>query len=163
MAEAATDTISRPARWLDRAFEILEFLRVNRQRMRPNEISSETGAPRSSVYELVDLLLSHGMLDYQDGDGRVFLGQRLYFLGRCRAVRFDAECNRMLVRLAEETRETAQMCPYRHALPGCAQRIRSPTSSDLSRQSVECCQRHPKSWVSAQRRAQLRKLGHAGR
>lgn len=112
MAEGAGDSVTRRTRGLDRAFEILEFLRVKRQPMRPNEIASEIGAPRSSVYELVNLLLSHGMLDYQGGDGRVFLGRRLYFLGTAYAEQFDLmrECDRMLVRLAEETRETAQMC-----------------------------------------------------
>lgn len=112
MTEAGGDTVSRRTRGLDRAFEILEFLRVKRQPMRPNEIASEIGAPRSSVYELVNLLLSHGMLDYQGGDGRIFLGRRLYFLGTAYAEQFDLmrECDRMLVRLAEETRETAQMC-----------------------------------------------------
>lgn len=112
MAEAASDGVARRMRGLDRAFEILEFLRAKRQPMRPNEIAAEIGAPRSSVYELVNLLLSHGMLDYQGGDGRVFLGRRLYFLGTAYAEQFDLmrECDRMLGRLAEETRETAQMC-----------------------------------------------------
>ncbi|KXG87384.1 IclR family transcriptional regulator [Agrobacterium bohemicum] len=112
MAETVGETASRRTRGLDRAFEILEFLRVKRQSMRPNEIASEIGAPRSSVYELVNLLLSHGMLDYQGGDGRVNLGRRLYFLGTAYAEQFDLmrECERMLVHLAEETRETAQMC-----------------------------------------------------
>ncbi|MBB6487001.1 IclR family transcriptional regulator [Rhizobium lusitanum] len=112
MAETGVDTISRRTRGLDRAFEILEFLRVKRQPMRPNEIAAEIGAPRSSVYELVNLLLSHGMLDYYGGDGRVFLGRRLYFLGTAYAEQFDLmrECERMLGHLAEETRETAQMC-----------------------------------------------------
>lgn len=112
MAEAAVDTVSRRTRGLDRAFEILEFLRVKRQPMRPNEIAAEIGAPRSSVYELVNLLLSHGMLDYYQGDGRVFLGRRLYFLGTAYAEQFDLmrECERMLSHLAEKTRETAQMC-----------------------------------------------------
>ena len=112
MTDAEADTVSRRTRGLDRAFEILEFFRVKRQPMRPNEIASEIGAPRSSVYELVNLLLSHGMLDYQGGDGRVYLGRRLYFLGMAYTEHFDLmrECDRMLVRLAEETRETAQMC-----------------------------------------------------
>ena len=112
MAEPVSANATRRTRGLDRAFEILEFLRVRRQPMRPNEIAAEIGAPRSSVYELVNLLLRHGMLDYQGGDGRIFLGRRLYFLGTAYAEQFDLmrECDRMLVRLAEETRETAQMC-----------------------------------------------------
>lgn len=112
MADTAEAMTPKRARGLDRAFDILEFLRVKRQPMRPNEIASEIDAPRSSVYELVNLLLRHGMLDYQGGDGRVFLGRKLYFLGTAYAEQFDfmRECDRALVRLAEETRETAQMC-----------------------------------------------------
>lgn len=112
MVEAAGDLVSRRTRGLDRAFEILEFLRVKRKPMRPNEIASEIQAPRSSVYELVNLLLSHGMLEYEGDDGRVYLGRRLYFLGTAYAEQFDLmrECDRMLVRLSQETRETAQMC-----------------------------------------------------
>ncbi|MBW9065868.1 IclR family transcriptional regulator [Rhizobium herbae] len=112
MADGAEDIVSRRTRGLDRAFEILEFLRTKRQPMRPNEIAVEIGAPRSSVYELINLLLRHGMLDYQGGDGRVFLGRKLYFLGTAYADQFDLmrESEDTLVRLAEETRETAQMC-----------------------------------------------------
>ena len=112
MVEATADTVSRRTRGIDRAFEIPEVMRVKRQPMRPNEIASGIGAPRSSVYELVNLLLNNGMLDYHGGDGRVYLGRRLYFLGTAYAEQFDLmrECDGMLVRLAEETRETAQMC-----------------------------------------------------
>lgn len=80
--------------------------------MRPNEIATEIGAPRSSVYELINLLLRHGMLEYRGGDGRVFLGRKLYFLGTAYAEQFDLmrDCEDILTRLAEETRETAQMC-----------------------------------------------------
>ena len=112
MANGAEDIVSRRSRGLDRAFEILEILRLRRQAMRPNEIAIAIKAPRSSVYELVNLLLRHGMLEYHDEDGRVFLGRKLYFLGTAYADRFDLmrECDAMLTHLAENTRETAQMC-----------------------------------------------------
>jgi DNA-binding IclR family transcriptional regulator len=99
-------------RGLDRAFEILEFLRVRQQPMRPNEIAGPIGAPRSSVYELVNLLLRHGMLEYCGGDGRVFLGRRLFFLGNAYAQRLDLfrEAEELLIRLAENTGETSQLC-----------------------------------------------------
>ena len=112
MASGTEDVVVRRTRGLDRAFEILEFLRDRRQPMRPNEIAVAIGAPRSSVYELVNLLLRHHMLEYRDDDGRVFLGRKLYFLGTVYAEQFDLmhECDTMLTHLAEETRETAQMC-----------------------------------------------------
>ncbi|MBB4186354.1 DNA-binding IclR family transcriptional regulator [Sinorhizobium terangae] len=108
----AVDTVNRRARGLDRAFEILDFLRLQRQPLRPNEIAQGIGAPRSSVYELVNLLIRQGVIEYRGEDGRVFLGRKLYFLGAAYAEQFDLmrECEHLLARIAEETRETAQMC-----------------------------------------------------
>ncbi len=112
MTETVGEVVTRRTRGLDRAFEILEFLRVRRQPMRPNEIAGAIGAPRSSVYELVNLLLRHGMLEYRGSDGRIFLGRKVYFLGQAYAEQFDLmrECETMLSRLAADTRETAQLC-----------------------------------------------------
>lgn len=108
----AEDSTNRRARGLDRAFELLDFLRLKREPLRPNEIAAALGAPRSSVYELVNLLLRQGILEYRGGDGRVFLGRRLYFLGTAYAEQFDLmrEGDALLLHLAEETRETAQLC-----------------------------------------------------
>jgi DNA-binding IclR family transcriptional regulator len=112
MDDVTVETVNRRARGLDRAFEILQHLRLRRQPLRPNEIAAGIGAPRSSVYELVNLLLRQGALEYRDEDGRVFLGRKLYFFGAAYAEQFDLmrECERLLAKLAEETRETAQMC-----------------------------------------------------
>ncbi|WP_269931102.1 IclR family transcriptional regulator [Aminobacter sp. HY435] len=112
MDQVPDDMISKRARGLDRAFAILNFLRLKRQPMRPNEIASGIGAPRSSVYELVNLLMRQGILEYRGDDGRVFLGRKLYFLGVAYSEQFDLmrECDKLLTHIAEETRETAQMC-----------------------------------------------------
>ncbi|MEO5321761.1 IclR family transcriptional regulator [Mesorhizobium sp. CC13] len=112
MDDVRDDMTSRRARGLDRAFEILNFLRLKRTPLRPNEIASGIGAPRSSVYELVNLLMRQGILEYRGDDGRVFLGRKLYFLGMAYAEQFDLmrECDKLLTHIAEETRETAQMC-----------------------------------------------------
>lgn len=112
MAEQMEEAGSKRTRGLDRAFEILEYLRTHRQPIRPNELAIAMGAPRSSIYELVNLLLRHGMLEYSGGDGRVFLGRKLYFLGNVYSEQFDLmrECDISLTHLAEQTRETAQMC-----------------------------------------------------
>jgi DNA-binding IclR family transcriptional regulator len=104
--------ISRRMRGLDRAFEILDFLRATKKPARPNEIAAGIDAPKSTAYELVNLLLKAGVLEYADNDGRVFLGRKLYFLGLVYQQQFDLtrECRAYLVRIAKETRETAQFC-----------------------------------------------------
>ncbi|MCF3640397.1 IclR family transcriptional regulator [Rhizobium sp. TRM95111] len=106
------DITGKRARGLDRAFEILDHLRLARTPMKPNEIASQIGAPRSSVYELVNLLLRNGIVEYSGGDGRIFLGRKLYFLGAAYENHFDfsRECEKALERVAGETRETAQLC-----------------------------------------------------
>lgn len=112
MDAIADDAGGKRARGLDRAFEILDFLRQKRQALKPNEIAAQIGAPRSSVYELVNLLLRNGILEFTGGDGRVYLGRKLYFLGAAYENHFDftRECEAALERLAGETRETAQFC-----------------------------------------------------
>lgn len=112
MEATGEDGVNRRSRGLDRAFEMLEYLRTCREPMRPNEIASVIGAPRSTVYELVNLLLGHGVLEYRGGDGRVFLGRKLYFLGKAYADQFDLvrESDALLSQIALETRETSQLC-----------------------------------------------------
>lgn len=104
--------INRRMRGLDRAFEILDFLRTTKKPARPNEIAAGIDAPKSTAYELVNLLIKAGALEYADNDGRVFLGRKLYFLGLVYQQQFDLtrECRAFLARVAEETRETAQFC-----------------------------------------------------
>ncbi|MAY61699.1 MAG: IclR family transcriptional regulator [Rhizobiales bacterium] len=103
---------AKRARGLDRAFEILDFLREQKSPMRPNEIAVQIGAPRSSVYELVNLLLRNEVLELAGADGRVFLGRKLFFLGAAYEEQFDftRECEAALEMIARETRETAQFC-----------------------------------------------------
>lgn len=112
MEPAKTDPVAKRARGLERAFEILDFLRISRMPANPNEIATHIKAPRSSVYELVNLLLGLGVLEYSDNEGRVYLGRKLYFLGAAYEDHFDfmRDCDRVLAKVAEETRETAQFC-----------------------------------------------------
>ncbi len=103
---------AKRTRGLDRAFAILDFLRLNREAANPNEISLHIGAPRSSVYEVVRLLLQNGILEPAGAGGRVFLGRKLYFLGAAYEDHFNFmhECDGMLERVVEATSETAQFC-----------------------------------------------------
>ncbi|MFK4826017.1 IclR family transcriptional regulator [Paenochrobactrum sp. BZR 588] len=112
MEPVQTEPTAKRSRGLERAFEILDFLRKSRAPANPNEIATHIKAPRSTVYELVNLLLNLDVLEYSDNEGRVYLGRKLYFLGAAYEDHFDfmRECDRVLEKVAEETRETAQFC-----------------------------------------------------
>lgn len=106
------DTIKRRARGLDRAFDILDFLKEKGTPMRPNEIASSIGSPKSTVYELVSALLERRILETVGKDGHVYLGRQLYFLGQAHLRHFDftREAEICLGEIVSQTRETAQMC-----------------------------------------------------
>lgn len=106
------DTIKRRARGLDRAFDILDYLKDKGQPLRPNEIASGIGSPKSTVYELVALLLERRILESVGKDGHVYLGRQLYFLGQAHLRHFDLtrEAQMCLDHIVRQTRETAQMC-----------------------------------------------------
>lgn len=106
------DTIKRRARGLDRAFDILDFLKETGTPLRPNEIASGIGSPKSTVYELVASLLERRILENVGKDGHVYLGRQLYFLGQAHLRHFDftREAETSLGEIVDQTRETAQMC-----------------------------------------------------
>ncbi|KKJ75545.1 IclR family transcriptional regulator [Kiloniella litopenaei] len=104
--------VNQRARGLERAFDILDLIRRENRAMRPNEIAKLMGAPRSSVYELVHLLLDMNVLENNGSDGQVFLGSRLYFLGRAYNDKIDLyqRIENTLSNIVEQTSETAQFC-----------------------------------------------------
>lgn len=99
-------------RGIDRAFEILECLHESKKPLRPNEIALAIGAPKSTTYDVVGLMLSRGILDRADGEGRVFLGRRLYLFGLSHLTHFDVMrlASGFLDHLSEVTGQTAQLC-----------------------------------------------------
>jgi DNA-binding IclR family transcriptional regulator len=103
---------SKRARGLDRAFHILDFLLEQKCPMRPNEIAISINAPKSSVYEIINLLIENNVLERCDDEGRVFLGRRLYFWGRGYISHFDLarEARNHLLYLADKTNESSQLC-----------------------------------------------------
>lgn len=106
------DSIKRRARGLDRAFDILDHLKEVGQPLRPNEIASGIGSPKSTVYELVASLLERRILESVGKDGHVYLGRQLYFLGQAHLRHFDLtrEADHALQEIVSQTHETAQMC-----------------------------------------------------
>ena len=99
-------------RGIDRAFQILECLHEGKKPLRPNEIAIAIGAPKSTVYDVVGLMLRRGVLDRSDGEGRVYLGRRLYLFGLSHLGHFDVMrlASGFLDNLSEVTGQTAQFC-----------------------------------------------------
>lgn len=100
------------ARGLDRAFAILDHLRDCKQPLKPNEIAVGTGAPKSSVYEIIGSLIEQNVLEYTDNQGRVYLGRRLHFWGTAYLNNFSIakEAQPFLEEITQYTSETSQLC-----------------------------------------------------
>ncbi len=106
------DRKSSRSRGLDRAFAILDHLRDRKRPLKPNEIAVGTGAPKSSVYEVVGYLIEQKVLEYADSEGRVFLGRRLHFWGTAYLANFNLANDALpyLEEITQHTRETSQLC-----------------------------------------------------
>ena len=64
------------SRGIDRAFDILDHLHETKKPLRPNEIAIAIGAPKSTTYDIVGVLLNRGILEPADGDGEPPAAQR---------------------------------------------------------------------------------------
>lgn len=105
-------TTKSRARGLDRVCSILDYLRQRKTPLRPNDIAIGLKAPKSSIYELTGLLVEQGFLERVDGEGRVFLGRKLHFLGMAYLDNFDLTryAQPFLEEITKQTRETSQLC-----------------------------------------------------
>jgi DNA-binding IclR family transcriptional regulator len=106
---AATQTRKRG---IDRLIEILNYLHQCGKPQRPNDIAIGIGAPKSTVYEIVNRLVDEKILEPFDKDGRLFLGRKLHFFGASYLEEFDLlrQAEPMVSALSEKTGETAQLC-----------------------------------------------------
>ena len=100
------------ARGIDRVIEVLEYLRESRQPISVGELAKKIGSPRSTLYEIVNSLTAVGILETVDNQGRFYFGRAVYFyadayLASQPLVRSGRD---EVIRLAETTGETAQLC-----------------------------------------------------
>jgi len=100
------------ARGVDRAIDLLDCLHAAREPLRIGDIARRLGAPRSTVYELVNRFLEAAILETYDSDGRVFFGKAMHFYAM-HYLGMNAQSRRgreEVMRLAELANETAQYC-----------------------------------------------------
>ena len=102
-------------RGVDRVIGLLELLLRRRQPMGAGDIARALGAPRSTIYELVNRLLEAQMLEPAGAEGQVFFGRSMHLFGAA-YLQADAGMRRKgeaLDALSAETGATVQCCALR--------------------------------------------------
>lgn len=109
--DAPAGQSSKRARGVDRVIDLCTQLHRHKAPMTPRELVEATGAPRSSVYELVSILSEAGWLEV-DRDGRIFFGRAMHLFGLDYARHNDliSRARSVLRQLAAEFNETSQFC-----------------------------------------------------
>ncbi|MGA3247865.1 MAG: IclR family transcriptional regulator [Paraburkholderia sp.] len=102
---------SSRARGVDRVVGIFKQLHIARRPMTMRELIEATGAPRSSIYELVTILTEAGWLE-TSADGSVFFGREMHYYGADYAVHNDliSRAHQAILALVRNHDETAQLC-----------------------------------------------------
>lgn len=104
-------TESSRARGVDRVVDIFRQLHLAQRPMTMRELVEATGAPRSSIYELVAILSEAGWLE-ASADGSVFFGREMHYYGSDYATHNDliSRSHQALLALVRTYEETAQLC-----------------------------------------------------
>ncbi|QYD73840.1 IclR family transcriptional regulator [Paraburkholderia edwinii] len=107
----ASSSESTRARGVDRVVALLRQLHDARRPLSMRELIESTGAPRSSVYELVTILTDAGWLETRP-DGSVFFGREMHYYGADYAVHNDliSRAHQTILSLVKVHDETAQLC-----------------------------------------------------
>jgi DNA-binding IclR family transcriptional regulator len=105
------DARKRGARGVDRVIDICRQLHIARRPLSMRELIDATGAPRSSIYELVSILTEAGWLETRT-DGNVFFGREMHYYGSDYAEHNDliSRGHQAILRLVRKYDETAQLC-----------------------------------------------------
>ena len=100
---------------VDRVVDIFEELLRSRAPVRVGDLARRLGAPRSTLYNLVNPLVAADLREVMDEDGSVFFGRamQLYGAARAEANPLQRRAGEVLDRLAAEADATAQLCALR--------------------------------------------------
>ncbi|WP_248323866.1 MULTISPECIES: IclR family transcriptional regulator [unclassified Caballeronia] len=102
---------SSRARGVDRVIAMFRQLHIAQRPMSIRELIEATGAPRSSIYELVAILAEVGWLE-STADGSVFFGREMHYYGSDYATHNDliSRAHQSILALVRKHEETAQLC-----------------------------------------------------
>ncbi len=102
---------SSRARGVDRVIAIFRQLHIAQRPMTMRELIEATGAPRSSIYELVAILSEAGLLE-ATADGSVFFGREMHYYGSDYSTHNDliSRAHQAILALVRKYDETTQLC-----------------------------------------------------
>jgi DNA-binding IclR family transcriptional regulator len=100
---------------IDRVVDLLNALLELRAPTKVGVLAEMIGAPRSSLYSIVNRLVEAGWLESMDDDGTVYLGKTLFLYGNAYAEvnPLPRRARATLVRLARDFNVTTQLCAMR--------------------------------------------------
>jgi DNA-binding IclR family transcriptional regulator len=103
-------------RGVDRVIDIFEDLLRSRQPVKIGDLTRRLGAPRSTLYNLVNRLVAAELLELRE-DGSVFFGRAMHLCGvaYAEANPLQRQAREMLDELAAKADATAQFCALRGA------------------------------------------------
>ena len=115
VAKSSAKQVRERQNGIDRAVEILDALLRLRAPAKIGDLAKWIGAPRSTLYSIVNRLIEAGILETAGEEGQIYFGQAVHLYGRAYA---DANplhrrCREALERLAAQTNATAQLCALR--------------------------------------------------
>ncbi|BAN26463.1 transcriptional regulator IclR family [Caballeronia insecticola] len=96
---------------MDRVIAMFRQLHLAQRPMTMRELIEATGAPRSSIYELVAILAEVGWLETA-ADGSVFFGREMHYYGSDYATHNDliSRAHQSILALVRKYDETTQLC-----------------------------------------------------
>jgi DNA-binding IclR family transcriptional regulator len=99
------------ARGTDRLLDVLDLVAAQQQPTTRNSIAAALGAPRSTVYSIVDTLISRGFLDQTEPEGLIVPGRLCGLLGQVydRSAPLARQAKAVVTELARTTGEVTEL------------------------------------------------------
>jgi DNA-binding IclR family transcriptional regulator len=99
------------ARGTDRMLDVLDLVAAQQQPTTRNAIAAALGAPRSTVYSIIDSLLARGFVDQIEPEGLIVPGRMSGLLGQAydRSAPLARQARDVIAELAESTGQVSEL------------------------------------------------------
>ncbi|MGF9694240.1 IclR family transcriptional regulator [Rhizobium sp. 0TCS1.26] len=99
------------ARGTDRLLDVLDLIAAQQQPVTRNAIAAKLGAPRSTVYSIIDALMARGFLDQMEPEGLIVPGRLCGLLGQVyeRSAPLARRAREVVTELALATGEVSEL------------------------------------------------------